>query len=83
MFVRFSINEQHDDSGQPTGIFHAVRYLRDDGKLTRAQVRVANAVFDWLFTNLAAPSKKMLSKHPGAISWYRSSAKKHLSWTRR
>lgn len=82
-FVRFVVDEFHEKSGQFLGIFHAVRYLRDDGRLTTSQERAADEVFDWLFHNLVAPRKGLLNKHPKAISWFQGTAAAHLAWARR
>ena len=78
MFLRFTVNEIHEDSGRYLGILHAVRYLRDDNKLTSSQLKISNKVFDWLYKNLEAPDKKTLRKYPTAVSWFREEAKKHI-----
>jgi hypothetical protein len=46
MFLRFTVTELHEGSGQPLGIFHAVRYLRDEGQLATEQEDIADQVFD-------------------------------------
>jgi len=78
MFVRLTVPELHEESGQQVGIFHAVRYLRDDGELTEAEETAANEVFDWLFDRLEAPNDGLLAKSPTAVSWFRSDASEHL-----
>ena len=74
MFLRFTIAELHQESGQPIGIFHAVRYLRDDGLLTEEQEDIANSVFDWLYDHLDAPGEDVLAANPDAVSWFRATA---------
>lgn len=83
IFVRFIVDANHEDSKLPLGIMHAVRYLRDDGKLTKRQLQSCDKVFDWLYENLEAPRKSVFKTHPFAVSWFRASAIRHLSWTRR
>jgi hypothetical protein len=78
MFVRVTVNRLHEDSRQRLGILHAVRYLRDDKKLTRSELARANRVFDWLYSHLAAPSKNILQSNPAAVSWFRIEAREHV-----
>ena len=78
MFLRITIDDLHQKSGQPLGIFHAVRYLRDDGQLTEEQEEIANEVFDWLSDHLDAPGEQVLEEHPEAVSWFRASATGHI-----
>ena len=79
MFVRITVNKMHEDSRQRLGILHAVRYLRDDKKLTRSELARANRVFDWLYLHLDAPSKKILRSNPAAVSWFRIEARPSTS----
>jgi hypothetical protein len=78
MFVRITVNRLHQDSRQRLGILHAVRYLRDDKKLTRSELARANRVFDWLYSHLEAPSKKTLRNNPAAVSWFRIESEEHI-----
>jgi hypothetical protein len=78
MFIRISVNAMHQDSRQPLGILQAVRYLRDDDRLTASQFAKADAVFDWLYSHLDAPSKKLLRSNPTAVSWFRVEAREHI-----
>jgi hypothetical protein len=78
MFVRISVNATHEDSRQPLGILHAVRYLRDRKELTSSELARANAVFDWLYSHLEAPSKRTLRSNPMAVSWFRIEAREHI-----
>jgi hypothetical protein len=79
MFVRLTVSELHEESGQPLGIFHAIRYLRDGGKLTAEQEEVANEIFNWAFDHLEAPGDDLLKANPGAVSWFRLSATGHIA----
>lgn len=83
MFIRFTVKQLNEDSCQPLGVLHAIRYLRDDGKLTSSQLKLANKIFDWLFDNLEAPNKKILQKNPTAVSWFRDGAKRHIKQVER
>jgi hypothetical protein len=78
MFVRFTVNELHEDSRQQLGILHAVRYLRDEKALTPSELARSNRVFDWLYSHLDAPSKKTLRSNPTAVSWFRVGAREHI-----
>ncbi len=78
MFLRFTTIDLHEESGQPIGIFHAVRYLRDDGLLTDRQEEIANEVFDWLYDHLDAPGQHVLEANPEAVSWFRATATLHI-----
>ena len=78
MFERFDVAELHHASGQPLGVFHAVRYLRDEDALTPAELRTANRVFAWISARLEAPDDAVLAAHPKAISWFRSTATEYL-----
>jgi len=83
MFLRFTISDLHEESGQPVGIFHAVRYLRDEGQLTTEQEEVADAVFAWLYDHLDAPAEQLLAAHPEALSWFRATATQHIDQAER
>lgn len=73
-FIRLEVRDTHHESGQLVGIFHAVRYLRDDDLLSPAELTVADQVFDWMWTHLDAPDQAILAAHPRAVSWFRATA---------
>jgi hypothetical protein len=79
MFLRFTVSDLNEGAGHPLGIFHAVRYLRDDGHLTVEQEDLANTVFDWLYDHLDAPGEQVLEANPEAVSWFRASATDHIA----
>jgi hypothetical protein len=83
MFVRFTVTGLNDESDGPVGIFHAVRYLRDDGLLTGDQEHIANEVFDWLYDHLDAPAEGILEAHSEAVSWFRATATAHIAHAQR
>jgi hypothetical protein len=72
------VAELHHASHQPLGVFHAVRYLRDDGALTAAELAVADEVFAWMHAHLESPAEATLAAHPDAISWFRVTATEAL-----
>jgi hypothetical protein len=78
MFTRITVNRLHRESHRRLGILHAVRYLRDDKKLTRSELARANRVFDWLYAHVDAPTKKTLRNNSAAVSWFRSDALQHI-----
>ena len=78
MFVRITVNRLRQDSRQQLGILQAVRYLRDDQKLTPSELARADKVFNWLYSHLDAPSKKTLRTNPTAVSWFRIEAREHI-----
>ena len=78
-FIRLVTNEIHVHSGQALGVFHAVRYLRDDGELSRMEEAIADRVFDWLAEDLDSPPSGLLRKYPRAVSWFRLEARQHVS----
>lgn len=83
MFLRFTTTDLHEGSQQLLGIFHAVRYLRDEGQLTVEQEEVADAVFDWLYDHLDAPGDHILETYPEAVSWFRATATDHIAQAKR
>jgi hypothetical protein len=78
-FVRLVTNEIHAHSGHALGVFHAVRYLRDDGELSRNEEAAADRVFDWLSDHLASPPPGLLRKYPRAVSWFHLEARQHIA----
>ena len=76
MFIRFIVNKKHIKSNRRLGIFHAIRYLRDDGELTADELREMDQVMDWFANHLEAPERLSQVK---AISWFKDSAKDHIS----
>jgi hypothetical protein len=77
-FIRLVTNEIHVHSGHALGVFHAVRYLRDDGGLSRREEAMADRVFDWVAEHLKAPPRGLLRKHPRAVSWFHWTARQHI-----
>lgn len=76
MFIRFIVHEKHVRSNRRLGIFHAMRYLRDDGELTDDELREMDQVITWFANHMDAPDRLSRTK---AISWFKDSAKEHIS----
>lgn len=77
------MNEIDENSQRRLGIFHAIRYLRDDGKLSPQEEERMNDIMDWFAENLEKPNRlsKSASKSSAnkAITWFRDTASNHIS----
>ncbi len=86
MYIRFFVNEIAEESGQKLGIFHAIRYLNDDGELSVIECELADQIMTWFSNNLESPldnlNKQKSKKSEIYISWFKVSAKKHISKAR-
>ncbi|HLW97511.1 MAG TPA: hypothetical protein VKR82_02615 [Candidatus Acidoferrales bacterium] len=85
MYLRFVVSEIHEDSGRELGVFHAVGYLRDEGKLFDYEVEHHDEIRQWFNENLEKPTRFTAAKPPyyrrqnKAISWFKDTACEHLS----
>lgn len=86
MYIRFVINEFCPESNQRLGLFHAVRYMKDDNKFLDYELEQAKRTMDWFNNNLESPldylNTQKLRKADIFISWFKISAKKHISKVR-
>ncbi len=86
MYIRFVTNEISEDSIQKLGIFHAIRYLREDGELSDYELSIANQLMGWFADNLESPldwlNKQRLKKSDVYISWFKDSANMWISKAR-
>ena len=64
-YIRFVVLEIHPDSGQQVGVFHAVRYLRDDGVLSPEELQRASELMEWFNDNLEKPARFSRSSKRG------------------
>lgn len=84
MYLRFVVAEIHRDSGKELGVFHAVRYLREDGELAPHEEEQHDQILKWFSDNLKKPPKFTASKPPfyrkksKAISWFKDTAHEHI-----
>jgi hypothetical protein len=87
-FIRFVVGEIHEDSARELGVFQAAFRLRNDGRLLEYEEAVLRETLDWFNEHLEKPSRLTTSKPPHyrkqarAISWFKSSAKEHISRVR-
>jgi hypothetical protein len=69
-------------------VFHAIRNLRDDGKLSEYEQEQDDVIDKWFDENLEKPTRFTASKPPfyrkksKAISWFKDSAHEHLARVR-
>ena len=83
MYLRFVVEEKHPSSQRRLGIFHVLRYLRDDGEFSTEELNQMNQIMDWFDIHLNTPDifkhsnrKRSESK---AISWFKDTANEHIS----
>ena len=86
MYIRFVTNEVSDESLQKLGVFHAIRYMRDDDELTQLEFEIADEIVNWFSEHLESPldflNKQRLRNSDICISWFKESAKEHISKAR-
>jgi hypothetical protein len=88
MYLRFVVADIDGDSERALGVFHAVRYLRDAGKLYAYEEDQHDMVRWWFNENLERPTRFTASKPPfyrkknKAISWFKHTAIEHLARVR-
>ena len=86
MYIRFVINELHPKSNQKLGIFHAIRYMADDGELSDEEFSTADKLMNWFVDNMKSPldhlSKQKSKKSEIFISWFKDSATEHIQKAR-
>ena len=86
MYVRFVINSKDEDSGKRQGIFQTLVDVREEGLLYEYEVERVKEIHKWFNENLNKPSSFTRSSKPyalnKAISWYKDTAKEHISYMR-
>lgn len=88
MYLRFVVDRIHGESGKELGVFHAVGNLRDWGRLAGAEEARHDALRKWFNENLEKPTRFTAAKPPfyrkqaRAISWFKDSAREHISRVR-
>jgi hypothetical protein len=88
MYLRFVVADIDEDSERALGVFHAVRYLRDAGKLYPYEEDQHDMVRWWFNKNLGKPTRFTASKPPfyrkknKAICWFKHTASEHLARVR-
>jgi hypothetical protein len=85
MYPRFMVAEIDEDSERELGIFHAVRNLRDDGKLYSYEESHLDELRQWFDAHLKKPTRFTSASPPfyrkknRAISWLKASATEHIA----
>jgi hypothetical protein len=88
MYLRFVVADLDEDSGMELGIFHAVRNLREGGKLYSYEEEQHDQIRKWFNENLQKPTRFTASKPPfyrkknKAISWFKDNAHEHIARAR-
>jgi hypothetical protein len=87
MYLRFVVADIDEDSERALGVFHAVRYLREAGKLYAYEEDQHDMVRWWFNENLEANSlyasnPPFYRKKNKAISWFKHTASEHLARVR-
>jgi hypothetical protein len=77
--------EIDEDSAHEVGVFQAAFRLRREGKLFEHEEALLRETLDWFDEHLEKPDRLTTSKPPHyrktnrAISWFKSTAKEHIS----
>ena len=88
MYLRFVVTDIDEDSEQELGVFHAVRKLREEGKLHPHEEQQHDSIREWFNQHLEKPTRFTTSKPPfyrrksRAISWFKDTAHAHLAHVR-
>ena len=86
MYLRFVVNEFSEEANQRLGIFHAIRYLKDDGEFLPYELAQAEQTMNWFSNNLESPldylNKQKSKKSDVFVSWFKVSAKLHIQKVR-
>ncbi len=87
-YLRFVVADIDEDSGKEVGVFQAALRLREDGKLLQHEEELHDVTRQWFNENLEKPTRFTASKPPfyrkqnKAISWFKDTAKDHLTHVR-
>jgi len=85
MYLRFVVNDLHEESERELGVFHAILKLREAGKLSDYEEEHHDVLRQWFNQNLERPTRFAASKPPHyrkksrAISWFKDTAVDHIS----
>ena len=88
MYLRFVVPDIDEDSGRELGVFHGLKNLREQGKLSQHEEDEHDLIRDWFNANLERPTRFTASKPPfyrkknKAISWFKDTAHEHLAKVR-
>lgn len=83
IYIRLVIDKNDEDSGRKMGLFMAMQQLRDNNELYDYEEELVSQLHSWFNIYLDAPpvqaSESNYYKTPMAISWFKSTASKHIS----
>lgn len=86
MYIRFVVNEICELSNQRLGIFHAIRYMKDENKFYDFELEQVEKIMGWFSLHLESPldhlNKQKSNKSDNFISWFKISANEHISMVR-
>ncbi len=82
MYIRFITQFINEYDETETGIFQALRFIRDHHSTPDEDVHTLKELRNWFNINLEAPNRfsNASNKNPAAISlsWFKDSAKEHI-----
>ena len=83
VYIRLVIEKNDEDSGRKMGLFMAMQELRESNELYDYEEELVKKLHHWFDMYLEAPpiqaSESNYYNTPMAISWFKSSATKHIS----
>lgn len=85
MYLRFVVNEIHNDSGRESGVFVVAYRLRNSGQLPGYEAEQLAEHLAWFESHLKFPSRFTAAKPPfyrkqsRAISWLKDTAGEHIA----
>jgi len=83
IYIRLTVAKNDDDSGRNMGLFMAMQELREKNKLYDYEENLVKELHHWFDLYLDAPPVQARESRyystPMAISWFKSSATKHIS----
>jgi hypothetical protein len=83
VYIRLVIDKNDEDSGRKMGLFMAMQELRESNGLYDYEEELVKELHHWFDLYLEAPpiqaSESNYYSTPMAISWFKSSATKHIS----
>jgi len=83
VYIRLVVNKNHSCSGRNMGLFMAMQELRENNELYDYEEDMVKQLHHWFDLYLEAPPVQASGSNyystPMAISWFKSSAKKHIS----
>ncbi|MBS1532196.1 MAG: hypothetical protein JSU01_17975 [Bacteroidetes bacterium] len=82
MYLRFITQFINEYDEPETGVFQALRFIREHPSTSDEDVHTLKSLKDWFNANLEAPDRfsNASNKNPAAISlsWFKDSAKEHI-----